>query len=44
MGDILKEAEKAQIIGEAFAQHSAAFAGHFTVIEESKVRFRLLPR
>jgi len=44
LGDILKEAEKAQIIGEAFAQHSASFAGHFTVIEEGKIRFRLLPR
>lgn len=44
LDDILKEAEKAQIIGEAFAQHSASFTGHFTVIEDGKVRFRLLPR
>ncbi|HEY1389041.1 MAG TPA: DUF5615 family PIN-like protein [Ktedonobacterales bacterium] len=43
LGDILKEAEKAQIIGEAFAQYSTSFAGNFTVIEEGKVRFRPLP-
>ncbi len=44
LGDILKEAEKAQIIGEVFTRHSASFAGNFTVIEEGKVRFRPLPR
>jgi predicted nuclease of predicted toxin-antitoxin system len=43
LGDILKGAEKAHIIGEAFVQHSASFAGNFTVIEENKVRFRPLP-
>jgi predicted nuclease of predicted toxin-antitoxin system len=44
LGDILKEAEKAQIIGEAFVQHSASLAGNFTVIEENKVRLRPFPR
>lgn len=43
LGDLLKGAEKAQIISEAFAQHAHKFAGQFTVIEEGKVRFRLLP-
>lgn len=43
LGDLLKEDEKAHVIGEAFALHSANFAGKFTVIEESKVRFRSLP-
>ncbi len=43
LGDIVKESEKARIIGEAFARHAAAFAGHFTVIEEDKIRLRPLP-
>ncbi len=44
LGDVLMEAEKAQIVGDVFAQHSASFAGNFAVIEENKVRFRPLPQ
>ena len=39
LGDPFKQSEKAQIIGEAFAQYANDFAGQFTVIEEGKVRF-----
>lgn len=43
LGDVLKENEKARIIGEAFIQFLFSFAGNFCVIEEDNVRFRPLP-
>jgi|SRR5579862_2512201 len=35
--------QKASIIADAFSRYAGQFAGHFTVIEEQKVRFRVLP-
>jgi predicted nuclease of predicted toxin-antitoxin system len=43
LGHALSTPEKARIIVDAFAQQSARFAGQFSVIEESGVRFRPLP-
>lgn len=43
LGDMLKEAEKAHIVVDAFAAHEAAFAGQFAVIEQDRARFRPLP-
>jgi predicted nuclease of predicted toxin-antitoxin system len=43
LGHSLSTPEKAQIIVDAFAQQGDRFAGHFSVIEESGVRFRPLP-
>jgi predicted nuclease of predicted toxin-antitoxin system len=34
---------KADVVGDAFALYSQRFTGHFTVIEETGVRFRPLP-
>ncbi len=36
--------QKADIIAEAFRDHSAQFAGAFTVIDERGIRFRPLPK
>lgn len=43
LNDAYKEAQRAQIVGDAFQRYSSTFAGHFTTIEEYKVRSRPLP-
>jgi len=42
MSDALKEAEKTRIIADAFAVHEISFAGKFSVIDQDRVRFRVL--
>lgn len=39
----LKEHEKAAIVACAFSEHGHEFSGHFTTIEERRIRFTKLP-